>query len=146
MVHARRRPTAFGLICVFVSEVLEQVVTNDVPLTAGDSVAVIVHEQRVLDSSNSFTAMVVPVAACWLRGFYRSNGCFRFEIRTLEPHHQNWARAIFAHSNLNVCCSPLWTVVYPDNRTGRAYAVFRATTTTSRTRSTPDSRNTRMST
>ncbi len=32
--------------------------TDDVPLTAGDSVCVIVHEQRVLDSSNSVTAMV----------------------------------------------------------------------------------------
>ncbi|PNY28311.1 Uncharacterized protein TCAP_01772 [Tolypocladium capitatum] len=43
----------------------------------------------------------------------------RYEIRVLEPEHVEWAAAIVVHSNMFY--SPVWTVLYPDNKTARAY-------------------------
>jgi hypothetical protein len=43
----------------------------------------------------------------------------RYEIRQLTEKHIPWASAIIIHSN--IFCSPLWTAIYPDGRTARAY-------------------------
>ncbi|CAG8903123.1 unnamed protein product [Penicillium egyptiacum] len=48
----------------------------------------------------------------------------QYEIRVLGPEHEEWARAICIHTNL--FHSPLWPVVYPENKTQRAYQTFRA--------------------
>lgn len=48
----------------------------------------------------------------------------RFEIRKLEPKHIPWAQAILTHSN--VFCSPIWPVLYPNDKTARAYRFFTA--------------------
>lgn len=48
----------------------------------------------------------------------------RYEVRVLGPEHEEWARAICIHTNLFY--SPLWPVVYPENRTQRVYQTFRA--------------------
>lgn len=47
----------------------------------------------------------------------------RFEIRKLGPEHLDWAKAIATHTN--VFHSPLWPIIYPDNKTGRAYALYK---------------------
>lgn len=47
----------------------------------------------------------------------------QFEIRVLGPEHEEWARAICIHTNL--FHSPLWPVVYPENKVQRAYQAFR---------------------
>jgi hypothetical protein len=41
----------------------------------------------------------------------------RYEIRTLEPKHADWASAIVVHSNL--FHSPVWPALYPENRNAR---------------------------
>lgn len=46
----------------------------------------------------------------------------QYEIRLLEPEHEEWARAICTHTN--IFHSPLWPVVYPENKTQRAYHIF----------------------
>lgn len=43
----------------------------------------------------------------------------RYEMRVLEPKHIEWASAIVIHSN--IFHSPMWTALYPDNKTARAY-------------------------
>ncbi|KAJ5251042.1 hypothetical protein N7489_001452 [Penicillium chrysogenum] len=48
----------------------------------------------------------------------------KYEIRVLGPEHEEWARAICIHTNL--FHSPLWPVVYPENKTQRAYQTFQA--------------------
>ncbi|KAJ5112382.1 hypothetical protein N7532_000427 [Penicillium argentinense] len=46
----------------------------------------------------------------------------RYEIRPLGEEHEEWARAICVHTN---CFhSPLWSTVYPNNKTERLYAAF----------------------
>ncbi|CAI7595923.1 unnamed protein product [Penicillium glandicola] len=47
-----------------------------------------------------------------------------YEIRVLGSEHEEWARAICIHTN--IFHSPLWPVVYPENKTQRAYRTFRA--------------------
>ncbi|KAJ5807588.1 hypothetical protein N7447_011044 [Penicillium robsamsonii] len=47
----------------------------------------------------------------------------QYEIRVLGPEHEEWARAICIQTNL--FHSPLWPVVYPENKTQRAYQTFR---------------------
>jgi hypothetical protein len=47
----------------------------------------------------------------------------RYEIRTLGPEHSDWAKAIVIHSNMFY--SPVWPVIYPENKTRRAYDGFR---------------------
>ncbi|KAJ5951711.1 uncharacterized protein N7479_010124 [Penicillium vulpinum] len=48
----------------------------------------------------------------------------QYEVRVLGPEHEEWARAICIQTNL--FHSPLWPVVYPENKTQRAYQSFRA--------------------
>ncbi|KAJ6140184.1 hypothetical protein N7471_006670 [Penicillium samsonianum] len=48
----------------------------------------------------------------------------QYEIRVLGPEHEEWARAICIHTNL--FHSPLWPVVYPENKIQRAYQTFQA--------------------
>lgn len=48
----------------------------------------------------------------------------RFQIRRLEPKHHDWVKAIFSHTN--IFHSPLWPVVYPDNKTARTYRLFQS--------------------
>lgn len=43
----------------------------------------------------------------------------RYEIRTLEPKHAQWAIAIIIHSNL--FHSPVWPVLYPENINARVF-------------------------
>ncbi|KAJ5804363.1 uncharacterized protein N7518_000666 [Penicillium psychrosexuale] len=47
----------------------------------------------------------------------------QYEIRLLGPEHEEWARAICTHTN--IFHSPFWSVVYPENKTQRAYHTFR---------------------
>lgn len=49
----------------------------------------------------------------------------RYEIRQLGPEHAEWAQALVTHSNMFY--SRLWTVIYPENKTARAYATFHGT-------------------
>lgn len=46
----------------------------------------------------------------------------RYEIRVLGPEHQEWAQAICAHTNMFL--SPVWSVLYTDNRAQRLYQMF----------------------
>ncbi|KAI1420783.1 hypothetical protein F5Y12DRAFT_790888 [Xylaria sp. FL1777] len=48
----------------------------------------------------------------------------RYEIRTLEPEHLEWAKALFAHSF--VFGSPLWRSLYPLDKTARFYGLYQA--------------------
>lgn len=48
----------------------------------------------------------------------------RYEIRLLGPEHIDWVLAILCHSN--TFHSPLWPIIYPENKTQRCYAVFKA--------------------
>ncbi|KAK6088539.1 hypothetical protein SCUP234_00419 [Seiridium cupressi] len=48
----------------------------------------------------------------------------RYEIRTLGPEHVDWAKAIVIHSNVFV--SPVWPAIYPEKKTTRAYAGYKA--------------------
>lgn len=48
----------------------------------------------------------------------------RYEIRTLGPEHTEWAKAIVMHSN--VFGSPVWPLIYPENKTAHLYASVRA--------------------
>ncbi|KAI1351978.1 hypothetical protein F5Y01DRAFT_324666 [Xylaria sp. FL0043] len=48
----------------------------------------------------------------------------RYEIRTLELEHLEWAKAIFAHSF--VFSSPIWRTLYPSDRTARFYGLYQA--------------------
>jgi len=48
----------------------------------------------------------------------------RYEIRKLTTEHMDWIAAICVHSNLY--CSPVWSVLYPDNKPERLYAGLRA--------------------
>ncbi|POR30898.1 Uncharacterized protein TPAR_08879 [Tolypocladium paradoxum] len=50
----------------------------------------------------------------------------RYEIRVLEPKHIDWASAMVVHSNM--CHSPMWTALYPDNKTARVYDGFKHAT------------------
>lgn len=43
----------------------------------------------------------------------------RYEIRRLNKSHNEWAAAIVSHSN--VFSSPFWPVIYPTDKTARAY-------------------------
>lgn len=47
-----------------------------------------------------------------------------FEIRKLEQKHADWACAIISHSN--IFHSPVWSKLYPDAQTKRAYDTFEA--------------------
>jgi len=46
----------------------------------------------------------------------------RYEIRKLSPEHLDWSKAILTHSN--IFCSPVWKVLYPDDKAKRAYGMF----------------------
>ena len=46
----------------------------------------------------------------------------RYEIRKLELEHLDWIKAILTHSN--IFCSPIWKVLYPDDKAKRTYAMF----------------------
>ncbi|KAJ5966242.1 hypothetical protein N7481_012956 [Penicillium waksmanii] len=46
----------------------------------------------------------------------------RYEVRVLGPEHTEWVGAICAHTNMFF--SPLWPVLYPENRTERTYQMF----------------------
>ncbi|KAJ5599543.1 hypothetical protein N7450_000610 [Penicillium hetheringtonii] len=46
----------------------------------------------------------------------------RYEIRSLGPEHTDWAGAICAHTNM--FRSPIWPILYPENRTQRAYKML----------------------
>ncbi|KAI0432780.1 hypothetical protein F5Y09DRAFT_127298 [Xylaria sp. FL1042] len=48
----------------------------------------------------------------------------RYEIRTLELEHLEWAKAIFAHSF--VFGSPIWRNLYPTDKTARFYGLYQA--------------------
>ena len=49
----------------------------------------------------------------------------RFEIRQLGPEHLEWTCALMAHSHM--FCGPVFSPIYPpDQRTERAYDVFKA--------------------
>jgi len=48
----------------------------------------------------------------------------RYEIRKLTEAHIPWAKSIVFHSNMFY--SPVWPVVYPEDRTARVYEGFRA--------------------
>jgi len=48
----------------------------------------------------------------------------RYEIRALEPKHLDWAKAVVMHSNS--FCSTVWPVIYPEHKTRRLHAAFRA--------------------
>lgn len=48
----------------------------------------------------------------------------RYEIRQLTPEHEEWVRAIVIHSNF--FHSPTWPLIYPENKTQRAYAGMEA--------------------
>lgn len=48
----------------------------------------------------------------------------RYEIRTLGPEHSDWAKAIVLHSN--IFSSPVWPVIYPENKTRRLYDGYKA--------------------
>src|SRR5258708_2622357 len=50
----------------------------------------------------------------------------RFEIRKLTSEHVMWAAAIIIHSNVHY--SPIWSVVYPENKADRCYKGLSATT------------------
>ncbi len=47
----------------------------------------------------------------------------RHEIRVLEAKHSDWAKAIVIHSNMFY--SPVWPIIYPENKIRRAYDGFR---------------------
>lgn len=47
----------------------------------------------------------------------------RYEIRPLGPEHTDWALALVSHSN--AFHSPLWPLIYPENKTGRCLACFK---------------------
>ncbi|CAG8375784.1 unnamed protein product [Penicillium salamii] len=47
-----------------------------------------------------------------------------YEIRVLGPEHEEWARSICLYTN--IFYSPLWPVVYPENKTQRLYQSFHA--------------------
>ena len=46
----------------------------------------------------------------------------RYEIRKLGPEHLDWIKAILTHSN--IYCSPIWKVLYPDDKAKRAYVML----------------------
>ncbi|OJJ50603.1 hypothetical protein ASPZODRAFT_218295 [Penicilliopsis zonata CBS 506.65] len=46
----------------------------------------------------------------------------RFEIRRLEPAHLDWAKAIIMHTN--TFHSPVWPILYPENKARRLYDGF----------------------
>ncbi|OQE31241.1 hypothetical protein PENSTE_c001G08995 [Penicillium steckii] len=46
----------------------------------------------------------------------------RYEIRSLGPEHLDWVGAICAHTNM--FHSPVWPILYPENKTQRAYKMF----------------------
>lgn len=48
----------------------------------------------------------------------------QFEIRKLTPEHLQWAAAILSYTN--IFFSPVWAVVYPDNKTKRLYDMMQA--------------------
>ncbi|KAJ5226409.1 hypothetical protein N7468_007634 [Penicillium chermesinum] len=48
----------------------------------------------------------------------------QYEIRSLGPEHEEWARAICFYTNM--FHSPLWPVVYPENKPRRLYGSFQA--------------------
>ncbi|KAI1109545.1 hypothetical protein F5Y14DRAFT_455895 [Nemania sp. NC0429] len=48
----------------------------------------------------------------------------RYEIRSLELEHLEWAKAVFAHSF--VFRSPIWRNLYPTGKTERFYGLYRA--------------------
>src|SRR3569833_1278257 len=50
----------------------------------------------------------------------------RYEIRTLEPKHSDWANALVMHST--AYSSPVWSKIYPDDRVGMCYGLFKAAT------------------
>ncbi|KAH8892934.1 hypothetical protein GQ53DRAFT_745899 [Thozetella sp. PMI_491] len=50
----------------------------------------------------------------------------RYEIRTLGPEHAEWAKALVMHSMAFM--SPLWSKVYPDDKTGMCYTLFTLST------------------
>lgn len=47
----------------------------------------------------------------------------RYEIRTLGPEHTDWANAVVMHST--AFASPVWSKVYPEDKTGLCYNLFR---------------------
>lgn len=47
----------------------------------------------------------------------------RYEIRTLGPEHSNWANALVMYGN--AFASPVWSKVYPEDKTGTCYNMFR---------------------
>lgn len=47
----------------------------------------------------------------------------RYEIRTLGPEHSDWANAVVMHST--AFASPVWSKVYPEDKTGLCYNLFR---------------------
>ncbi|ETS82346.1 hypothetical protein PFICI_04222 [Pestalotiopsis fici W106-1] len=48
----------------------------------------------------------------------------RYEIRTLGMEHLDWCKALIMHSN--VFGSPIWAIVYPENKTHRLYETYHA--------------------
>ncbi|POS73642.1 hypothetical protein DHEL01_v207967 [Diaporthe helianthi] len=50
----------------------------------------------------------------------------RYEIRTLIPQHADWAKAIVMHST--AFASPVWSKLYPDDKTGLCHNLFRHST------------------
>lgn len=49
----------------------------------------------------------------------------RYEIRALEPKHLEWASAIIVHNN--IFHSTIWSILYPEDKTRRAYSGLKET-------------------